>query len=176
MDMSLEEFKEQLGEHARDARVNLGNILTEDGAPGLTLSQIQGVALACTYAIGSDALRKALESEFANTLSDDMVAAAKAAASIMAMNNIYYRFMHLADDAELALLPARLRMQVISKPPTDKPTFELMCLAVSAIAGCGNCIKAHVAELKKAGLSPEAAQSAARIAAVIHAAAVCQRI
>lgn len=174
--MSLDKFKDQLGDHARDTRVNLGNILTEEGAPGLTLRQIQSTALACTYATGSTALREALEAEFSGTLSADDISGAKAAASIMAMNNVYYRFMHLAEDDELAAMPARLRMQVIGKPPVDKATFEVMCLAVSAIAGCGNCIKSHVHELKKAGLAPEAAQSAARIAAVIHAAAVGQRI
>lgn len=174
--MALDAFKDQLGEHARDVRVNLGNILTEEGSTGLSARQIQGVALACTYATGSVSLREALEAEFVGVLSADVIAAAKAAASIMAMNNVYYRFMHLADDDDLSKLPARLRMQVIGKPPTDKPTFELMCLAVSALAACGNCIKAHIHEVKKAGLTNESVQAAARIAAVINAAVVSQRI
>ena len=174
--MSLEKFKDQLGDHARDARVNLGNILTEEGAPGLTLRQIQSTALACVYAVGSVPLREALEAEFSQSLAAEDIAAAKAAASIMAMNNVYYRFMHLAEDEELAKLPAKLRMQVIGKPPIDKASFELLCLAVSALAGCGNCIKAHIHEVKKAGLTNEAVQSAARIASVIQAAVVSQRI
>lgn len=174
--MSLELFKDQLGEHARDARVNLGNVLTEEGSPGLSLLQIQGTALACVYATGSTALREALEGEFAGSLTHEVTAAAKAAASIMAMNNIYYRFMHLAEDDDLTKLPAKLRMQIIGKPPIDKPSFEIMCLAVSAIAGCGNCIKAHIHEIRKAGLTNEAVQSAARIASVINAASISHRI
>jgi len=174
--MSLEAFKDGLGDHARDTRVNLGNILTEEGAPGLTLKQIQSTALACAYATGSAALRESLEAEFASSLGAEDLAGAKAAASIMAMNNVYYRFLHLADDQELATTPAKLRMQVIGKPPVDKVSFEIMCLAVSALSGCGSCIKAHVHELKKAGLGQEAVQSAARIAAVINAAAVGHRI
>lgn len=172
--MSLNTFKEQLGDYARDTRVNLGNVLTEEGAPGLTLRQIQGTALACTYATGSQALREALESEFAGLAAED-IEAAKSAASIMAMNNVYYRTLHLAEDEELAKLPARLRMQVIGKPPIDKVSFEIMCLAVSALAGCGNCIKAHVHEVKKAGLTNETVQSAVRIAAVISSAAASHR-
>lgn len=176
MASALDTYKEQLGDHGRDIRINLGVVLSEEGSPGLTSRQIQGVALACAYAVGNPALREALESEFASALSQDDIAAAKAAASIMGMNNIYYRFMHLAEDAELAKMPARLRMQVIGKPPVDKVSFEAMCLAVSALSGCGNCIKAHIHELKKAGMTQESVQSIARIAAVVNAAAVSQRI
>jgi len=170
--MSLEQFRDSLGDFARDTKINLGTVLTEEGAPGLSLNQIRGTALACTYATGSIQLREALEDEFKVGLSNDEVAAAKAAASIMAMNNVYYRFLHMLEDDEVGKLPAKLRMQVIGKPGIDKTTFEIYCLAVSAIAGCQNCIKSHAHELRKAGLSAEAIQSAARIAAVINAAAV----
>lgn len=168
--MSLEQFRDSLGDFARDTKINLGTVLSEDGAPGLSLSQIRGTALACAYATGSASLKEALEVEFKDTLSAEEVAAAKAAASIMAMNNVYYRFLHMLEDEEVGKLPAKLRMQVIGKPGIDKATFEVYCLAVSAIAGCQNCIKSHAHELRKAGLSAEAIQSAARIAAVINAA------
>jgi alkyl hydroperoxide reductase subunit D len=174
--MTITAFKDSLGDFARDTKVNLGTILTEEGAPGLTLRQIQGTALASAYATGSIALREALEAEFASSLPAEDKLAAKSAASIMAMNNIYYRFTHLVEDEELAKLPARLRMQVIGKPGIDKATFELYCMAISAINGCGMCMKSHAHELKKAGMSAEGIQSGARIAAVIHAAAVSQRI
>jgi len=174
--MSLESFKDSLPDYARDTKVNLGSILTEEGAPGLTLRQIQGTALACVYATGSSALREALEAEFSASLSPEDITAAKSAASIMAMNNVYYRFTHLVEDEDVAKLPARLRMQVIGKPGTDKATFELYCLAVSAINGCGMCMKSHAHELKKAGMTAEGIQSGARIAAVIHAASVSHKI
>lgn len=169
--MSLEQFRDSLGDFARDTKINLGSVLTEEGAPGLTLNQVRGTALACAYATGSVALRQALEVEFKESLTVEEVAAAKAAASIMAMNNVYYRFIHMLEDEEVGKLPAKLRMQVIGKPGIDKTTFEIYCLAVSAIAGCQNCVKSHAHELRKAGLPAEAIQSAARIAAVINAAA-----
>jgi alkyl hydroperoxide reductase subunit D len=174
--MSLDTFKEQLGPFARDTFLNIGTVLTEEGAPGLTQKQIESVALACGYALSSVPLKDALEASFSSTLDDNDRIGAKSAASIMAMNNIYYRFIHLAEDSELSRLPAKLRMQVIGKPPVDKVTFELMCLGVSALSGCGNCIKAHIHEAKKSGLSQEAIQSIARIASVLHAAAVSHRI
>ena len=40
----------------------------------------------------------------------------------MGMNNVYYRFLHLVEDAEYAQLPARLRMNVIGNPGIDKST------------------------------------------------------
>jgi len=97
---------------------------------------------------------------------------AKAAAAIMAMNNIYYRFVHLVGDADYQTMPARLRMNVIGSPGIDKIDFEIYSLAVSAVNGCGLCIEAHEKQLRKHQVSREAIQSAIRIAAVVHAVAV----
>src|SRR6201999_3161706 len=98
-------------------------------------------------------------------LSPEALNAAKAAAAIMAMNNIYYRFTHLASNAEYRTLPAKLRMNVIGNPGVDKADFELWSLAVSAVNGCGMCIDSHEHELRKAGLTTEAIQAAVRIPA-----------
>lgn len=46
-------------------------------------------------------------------------------------------------------MPANLRMSVIGNPGIDKVNFELNCLAVSAINGCGMCIEAHTSWLNK---------------------------
>ena len=78
------------------------------------------------------------------------VSAAHAAAAVMAMNNVYYRFLHLVQDEEYAKLPARLRMNVIGNPGIDKADFELLALAVSAINGCGSCVAAHERQLRAA--------------------------
>ncbi len=110
----------------------------------------------------------AIISEFAPKLSPEAFNAAQAAASIMAMNNIYYRFTHLASAPDYKTLPARLRMNVIAKPGVDKVDFELWCLAVSAINGCGVCIDSHEKILRDAGLTSEQIQAAVRIAAVVH--------
>jgi alkyl hydroperoxide reductase subunit D len=89
----------------------------------------------------------------------------------MGMNNVYYRFLHLVEDAEYGQMPARLRMNIIGNPGIDKVDFELFSLAVSAINGCGMCIVSHERQLRKHGLSREAIQSGVRIAATIHAVA-----
>src|SRR5690606_1882598 len=105
-------------------------------------------------------------------LDDAQVKAARAAASIMGMNNVYYRFTHLVGNDEYSKLPAKLRMNVIGNPGVDKTDFELYSLAVSAINGCGACVASHERVVRNAGLGAEAVQSAVRIAAVMHGIAV----
>ncbi len=90
----------------------------------------------------------------------------------MAMNNIYYRFVHLASNKEYATMPARLRMNVIANPGVDKADFELWSLAVSAINGCGACIDAHEKVLTEAGVAAATIQTAVRFAAIIQSVAV----
>jgi alkyl hydroperoxide reductase subunit D len=165
----LETFRENLKDYAKDIRLNLSTVLTPEGAPGLIPKQIATIALACAYSARARGLADALRAEAAETLGDAEVEAAKAAATIMAMNNVFYRTLHHSDHAELAKLPARLRMNVIGKPGIDKLDFELACLAVSAIGGCDRCVNSHVAEVLKGGLPVDAAHSAIRIAATIQA-------
>ena len=90
----------------------------------------------------------------------------------MGMNNIYYRFLHLVEDAEYQTMPARLRMNVMANPGIDKLDFELISLAVSAVNGCGLCIVSHERKLRVHGVSRETIQSAVRVASVVHAVAV----
>lgn len=168
--MSLQNLISSIPDFARDIRLNLESVLSPEGAPGLSKEQMQGTALACAYATGNEKIITAVHSEFSPQMAPELIEAAKSAAAIMAMNNVYYRFIHLAEDAEIKKLPARLRMNVIGKPGIPKVDFELMSLAVSAMAGCGMCIQSHIHEVRKAGLSNEGIQSAARIASVLNAA------
>jgi alkyl hydroperoxide reductase subunit D len=163
--MSIEALKNALPEYAKDLKLNLSSLATE---PGLTEQQRAGTFIACALASRERSTTSAIFSEFASKLSSEALTAARAAASIMAMNNIYYRFTHLASAPDYKTLPARLRMNVIGKPGVDKVDFELWCLAVSAINGCGVCIDSHEKILRDAGLSAEQIQAAVRIAATVH--------
>jgi alkyl hydroperoxide reductase subunit D len=174
--MSIETLKDMLGDYAKDIRLNLGNVTNADGAPDLTESQIRGIALASAYATKNEAVARAVAGEVSAYLSEAEQNAAKAAASIMGMNNVYYRFLHLVGDKEYSSMPAKLRMNVIAQPGIPKVDFELYSLAVSAINGCGMCMEAHVHEVIKGGISKLGVQSAIRIASVIAAAAQAQFI
>jgi lipoyl-dependent peroxiredoxin subunit D len=168
---TLDDIRGALPEYARDLRLNLATVLTPEGAPGLSARQIWGIAVAAAIAARNPPLARALESLARAHLRDNELEAVRAAAAIMGMNNIYYRFVHLVEDAEYRQLPARLRMSVIANPGIDKTDFELCSLAVSAVNGCGMCVAAHERQLRQHGLGREAVQSTARIAAVIHAVA-----
>jgi alkyl hydroperoxide reductase subunit D len=170
--MSIEQLKNKLTDNAKDIKLNLSTILTAEGSPDLSKKQIAGIALASAYATKNQSLIDAIESEVSRHLAEPEINAAKSATIIMAMNNIYYRFIHLVNDKSFATMPAKLRMNVIGNPGIDKMDFELNCLAVSAINGCGMCIEAHTHELVKAGVSKLAIQSCVRIAAVLNAGAM----
>jgi lipoyl-dependent peroxiredoxin subunit D len=165
--MSLESLKAALPDYAKDLRLNLGSLATE---PVLSGEVRAGTFVASALASRNPAVTEAIIAEFAPHLSPEALNAAKAAASIMAMNNVYYRFTHLVG-GDYPTLPAKLRMNVMAKPGVDKATFELWSLAVSAINGCGMCMESHERAVRQHGLTAEQVQAAVRIAAVVHAVA-----
>ena len=169
--VTLDALRDSLPDYARDLGLNLGTVLTPAGAPGLAEAQIWAVALSAAIAARNPAFARDMEVLARAHLDEPRVRAARAAAAIMGMNNIYYRFLHLVEDEEYGRLPARLRMSVIGNPGIERVDFELCSLAVSAINGCGTCVASHERQVRQHGLAREAVQSAARIAAVIHAVA-----
>lgn len=169
--MSIDNIKQRIPDYAKDLRINIGNVLDPERADGMNVWQILGTAVATARASRNAELIALIEAEAGRHLDDAWLNASRAAAAIMGMNNIYYRFVHLASNDEYGKLPARLRMSVIGNPGIDKADFELMSLAVSAINGCGMCIDSHERVLKQAGMSSEVIQHAVRIASVIHAVA-----
>jgi alkyl hydroperoxide reductase subunit D len=166
--MSIETLKDALPEFAKDLKLNLSTLAAE---PSLTEQQRAGTFIACALASRNETTTKAIVAEFGPKLSPEAQTAARAAASIMGMNNIYYRFTHLTSTQDYKAMPAKLRMNVIGKPGVDKADFELWCLAVSAINGCGMCIDSHEKVLRNAGFTSEQIQAAVRIASVVHAVA-----
>ena len=167
----MDALRDRIPDYARDLRLNLSSVLTPQGAPGLSEAQLWMTALASAIASRNAELARAIEAAATEKLEPVQAEAARAAAAIMGMNNVYYRFLHLVEDDEYAKLPARLRMNVIGSPGIDKADFELMSLAVSAVNGCGKCVSSHERILRQHDLGREAVQSAVRIASVIHAVA-----
>ncbi len=166
--MSIEALKGQMPEFAKDIKLNLSNLASDES---LTEQQKWGTFLASALGTRQAEVITQIEEEAAQHLSAEALNAAKAAGAIMAQNNVYYRFVHLSSNKEYGTIPAKLRMNVMANPGVDKADFELWSLAVSAINGCGMCIDAHEAELKKAGFGVEQIQTAVRIAASVAAAA-----
>jgi lipoyl-dependent peroxiredoxin subunit D len=170
--MNLAELKSRLPEFAKDLRLNLESVLSEGGAPGLSEKQIAVIALASAVAARNQSVTQAVTAFAMQHIDAAELDGARAAAAIMAMNNIYYRFTHLVGDSEYGSLRANLRMSIMAKPGIDKNDFELASLAVSAINGCGACMSSHEKVVREHGIGVQAVQSSVRIAAVIHAVAV----
>ena len=170
--MSLSDLRASLPDYAKDLRLNLDSILSEAGAPGLSQKQIAVIALASAIASRYAPLTAAMAEFASEHAGSDELDGARAAAAIMGMNNIYYRFLHLVGNDEYASMRAGLRMNVMARPGGDKIDFELACTAVSAVNGCGQCLESHEKTLRGHGVSAQAIHSAIRIAAVVHAAAV----
>ena len=164
--MSLKQFAETLPDYAKDLRLNLGSILTDQ----LTGEERKlGLLLACAHGSGYRPLVAAAEAEVAGKLSEQFANAARGAAAVMAMNNVYYRFVHLVANLEYGTKPARLRMNFIGQHGIEKVDFELFSLAVSAMNGCGMCIDSHERILLEHGVKSNAIQNAVRVAAVMKA-------
>jgi alkyl hydroperoxide reductase subunit D len=165
--MSLDALREQLPAYAKDLSLNLSSLSNESI---LTDQQKWGAFVAAAYAVGQPDVVKAVDAAAAAAgLPEPAFTAAKAAAAIMGMNNVYYRALHLMKNQEYRTLPARLRMNVIANPGVDKVDFELWSTAVSAVNGCGMCLDAHEEELRKRGVPTSSIQAALRIAAVVNA-------
>ncbi|MGE0722968.1 MAG: carboxymuconolactone decarboxylase family protein [Alphaproteobacteria bacterium] len=167
--MTIETIKDALPAWARDLKLNLSTVLA---ANELTPAQRWGAALAAAVAARNPELTAAIEADSAPHLDAAGREAARAAAAIMAMNNVYYRFTHLVEDADYGKMPARLRMSVIGSPGVPHLDFELWSLGVSAVNGCGMCMAAHARAVTEKGGSKEAVQATVRIAAVVNAVAV----
>jgi alkyl hydroperoxide reductase subunit D len=166
---ALEDLRNALPEAAKDIRLNLQSVL-QGGA--LTPAQRWGVAIAASIAARNPELQQALVAEALREVPAAVVEDAQAAAAVMAMNNVYYRFRHMVGKPSYSQKPARLRMNRLVQPAGNKVDFELFALGVSTINGCETCVRAHEAAVVEGGLGEDHVHDAVRIAATVQAAAV----
>ncbi len=164
--MSIDALRDLIPAYAKDLSLNLSTLANET-----TLSDQQkwGAFLACAYAVGVPDVVKTIEAAATAVLTPEAAAAAKAAAAIMGMNNVYYRALHLMHNKEYETLRAGLRMNILGNPGVEKVDFELWSLAVSAVNGCGLCLDSHEKVLRSHGVTNVQVQTGLRIAAVVNA-------
>lgn len=172
---AIDALRETLGDDFKDTKLNLAGVLAGEN---LSAAQAWGVALAAARFLRSPRLAAALESDITGGVGEAaaVISDATAAAGLMAMNTVYYRFRHMIGGPDgkesYADRPPRLRMQRMAKPATSAVDFELMSLACAALAGCEFCLRNHEAKIVAEGTSEDACHDCVRIAAVIAAAAV----
>ena len=169
----LEALRAELPDFARDIKVNLQAVLERSK---LSAEQRWGTVVAAAVTSRNQRLIEAVVAEARREVDEAVVEDAFAAASLMAMNNVFYRFRHFVQKESYARKPAQLRMTRIAKPATNKADFELFCLAVSAVNGCEVCVRAHEKVVVEGGLSDDVVHDAARVAATVNAAAIALSI
>ena len=167
--LALEALRQAVGDPGRDLRLNIQSVL--EGTT-LTSEQKWGVAVASAIAARNPELRRAVIGDAAAAVAAGVLDDARAAAGLMGMNNVYYRFRHMVGKPSYSAKSPRLRMNWMAKPLGSRADFELFCLAVSAINGCETCMRSHEEVVLKGGITEDQVHDAVRIAATINAAAV----
>jgi lipoyl-dependent peroxiredoxin subunit D len=168
--MSLDILMDTLPSYAKDLKLNFSSVVRQQ--TDLSEQQLWGTVVARAMASRNEDLTAAAIAEGAKYLTPQALEAAKGVAAIMAMNNIFYRFLHLSSNQKYGTMRAGLRMNVIRTHGIDQLDFELWCTAVSAINGCGACVDSHEKVLQNKGFGEEKILAAVRVASVIHAIAV----
>lgn len=162
---TLDELKASLTDETKDLRLNLSNVLDSgDLAP----AERWAVALTSAFFLRARDLSDALLVAGAEHLTPEAVADARAAAAIMGMNTVYYRFRHMIGKESYSKRQAGLRMSRMSKPATSKGLFELAAMACAALAGCEMCLRAHEQSLLAEGYTEDRIHQVIRIAAVVN--------
>jgi lipoyl-dependent peroxiredoxin subunit D len=151
--------------YVRDLKLNFTSTLTSEH-----LSAKECALLGLSTAINNN--NKPLTNYFTKYAEEQgadatEIAEAAGCASLLASNNIFYRFRHFTQKEKYTQIPARIRMQLMMKPVTGKEFFELMSLAISAVNGCEMCVNAHEDSLIKLGTTEERIFDAVRIASLV---------
>lgn len=165
--MQLDQLIDSLPDYAKDLKLNYSTLVRNNTE--LTPQQLWGTLLASAFATRCEELTQSVAEVAAQHLSPQALEAAKAAAAIMGMNNIFYRFHYLSSNEKYATMPAKLRMNVLRTHGVDHVDFELWSLAVSAINGCGKCVDSHEKVVRDKGISEELILAIVRLASVVHA-------
>ncbi|AKJ30033.1 carboxymuconolactone decarboxylase family protein [Caldimonas brevitalea] len=161
----LSSIKDQIPDYAKDIRLNLDGVIARSSLPP---EDALGCAIAAAFAAKSQPLLAVLT---ANTPEAERNAALTAAA-LMGMNNAWYPYLEMADDAELRTVRPELRMNAYATSGgVEKKKFEAYALAASIVGKCHFCVKSHYELLKKEGYSTQQLRDVGRIAAVVNAAA-----
>ena len=160
----VDELKETIPDYAKDTKLNFDAVIKRST---LAAEEAEAIALAAAFATGNSKFWTWVHSVIANRKEAD---AALTAASLMAMNNVWYPYVEMTDDSNLKGLPAQLRMNAITTHGgTTKARFEAYSLAASIVGKCHFCVKAHYETLRKEGYTTEQLRDIGRIAAVITA-------
>lgn len=162
----VDDVKNSIPDTAKDIKLNLDSVINRSG-----LDEVDAHACALAAAIAAGNGELAYEIQHNGPLrGTDEREAAKTAAALMGMNNIYYPFVEMTGDEELKKSPAGLRMNAYATHGgVGKKKFEMYALCASIVGKCHFCVKSHYDILKKEGMTTQQLQAVGRIASVVAA-------
>ena len=163
----VDTIKNSIPDHSKDIRLNLDAVINRSG---LDEVDAHACALAAALSANNGPLAYLIQSNSILTANSAECDAAKTAASLMGMNNVYYPFVEMTEDPQLKGLPAGLRMTAYATHGgVSKKKFEMYALCASIVGKCNFCVKSHYDLLKKEGMTVQELQAVGKIAAVINA-------
>lgn len=163
---SLYTLAEGESKFIRDIKVNLKNTLVSQH-----LSQKETALTALAVAINErnePLIRAFTNLARGHEATDKEIAEVYACTSLLATNNVLYRFRHFAANEKYEHIPARVKMTIMMNPVLGKELFELISLVVSAVNGCEMCVNSHEASVRELGSAEERIFDAVRLGAVVR--------
>lgn len=165
--MGIDAIRSAVPDYAKDLRLNLGSIMTTSS---LEPEMAWGSALTAALVCKNEAVIQGILEDAKEHLDETHINGVKAAAAIMSMNNVWYKFTDLVKDEEVKKQPAKLRMNVMmNHGGVSQALFEGWSLAASVVNACGVCVNAHAAQMRKQELTAQNIVDIGRIAAVVKA-------
>lgn len=162
----LEVLEQVNSKQIKDLRINLKNSLETTA-----LTRKEGLLIALSIAINerhAPLIRTFTELAAEQGATEEEIAEMHACASLLATNNVVYRFKHFMQGVEeYQEQPVKVKMGIMMKPVTGKEFFELVSTAISAVNGCEMCVRSHVASLEKLGSTPTRIFDAIRLAGIV---------
>src|SRR4051812_18406705 len=117
----LNSIKVLIPDYAKDIRLNIDGTIARSSLEG---SDAVGVALAAAFASKSRPIVDIIRAS--GTLSEEQINGALTASALMGMNNVWYPYVEMTEDADLKNQPAQLRMNAYANNGgIDKRRFEM---------------------------------------------------
>ena len=152
--------------YIKDLKINTSNVLNNNQH----LSRKESVLLSLGIAVNERVVF--LQEAFTGLAveagaTEAEIAEMIACTSLMATNNVFYRFRHFMQKEYYTATPAGIKMSIMMNPVLGKEFFELASLVISSVNGCEMCVTSHEQSVLQHGSSEGKVLEAVKLGAVI---------
>ena len=132
--MGIDNLRSAMPDYARDIRLNLGSVIS---APRLDPAMAWGSALTAALVSKNAQVIQNITEDAQAVMDDQHIKAAKSAAAMMSMTNVWYKFTDLIRDNEIKNQPPKLRMNCRADPRRCR---SRIVRSVEPRGECGKCV------------------------------------